>query len=158
MKRITLFNQPIGLIWILAVLLISSSCKQTDYKSKYEQLKDDYVNMWNTGDVSKIEDILHPDFELRMVPDFAPMKGLDAFKNLMGRMRKIDFHVEITEIVYASESATARWIISANYPDSTGALTKHTETQGISLIHFKDGKVLDEWIAYDNKDWLEKMK
>jgi len=37
---------------------------------------------------------------------------------------------------------------------SPGAITRHVETSGISLIHFLDGKIKDEWIAYDNKAWL----
>ncbi|NOX87146.1 MAG: ester cyclase, partial [Chlorobi bacterium] len=58
-----------------------------------------------------------------------------------------------------NNAAAARWTITATNTGSgshppTG---KRIEVPGISIIHFADGKIKDEWIASNNFYWLKQL-
>jgi predicted ester cyclase len=61
------------------------------------------------------------------------------------------------EAVYGPDTITLRWTCSATFPDPAGGAAKKVQAKGLSLIHLKDGKIADEWIAYDRKDWMEQL-
>jgi len=144
------------------VLLISLiSCQQEDPSVKLKPLVDKYVEIWNTGNLEGIEKVIHPDFELRMAPKFEPEKGIDKFEESVKKWRAIypDFHITVHEVVYGTNKAAARWTITATHTgEGWGPPTgKHVNVMGISIIHFKDGKVKDEWIAGNNLYWMQQL-
>ena len=56
---------------LIAVLLgtaILSGCRKPDPAVKLDPIIDKYVEIWNTGNMEGVEEILHPEFELRMTP------------------------------------------------------------------------------------------
>lgn len=145
---------------IIAVIFISS-CAQKRYYEKQQNLIDEYVAYWNTGNFDGIDEILHPDFELRMTPKFEPEKGIAKFKENILKWREAypDFHIEIHETILEDDKAAARWTITATntgsglYPP-TG---KRVEVMGMSIVHFMDNKIRDEWIASNNLHWLQQL-
>lgn len=145
-------------ILLLALLF---GCTQSNPKLKYGPLIEKYVEYWNTGNFNDIETILHPDFELRMTPKFEAEKGTEKFKENISKWRTAypDFHIELHEIFYDKESAAARWTITATNtgPGRHPPTGKHVEVMGISIVHFVDNKIKDEWIASNNLDWLMQL-
>ena len=62
-------------------------------------------------------------------------------------------------MIYSDNSAVARWTITAT---NTGTglhppTGKHVEVMGMSIVHFVDNKLKDEWIANNNIDWLMQL-
>jgi predicted ester cyclase len=120
-----------------------------------------FVEYWNTGDFDGIEEVLHPDFSLRMTPKFEALTGIESFKNevLQWRTSYPDFRVTLDETIYADSAVISRWTITGM---NTG-LGQHPPTgmsvdvPGMSIIHIKDGKILDEWIAGNNLLWLRQL-
>jgi steroid delta-isomerase-like uncharacterized protein len=146
---------------LLLLGIIFLNCTNPNPATTFKPLIEKYVEFWNTGDFAEIEKILHPDFELRMTPKFEAEKGIEAFKESISKWREAypDFNIELHEIVYDKDSAAARWTITAT---NTGTglhppTGKHVEVMGISIVHFVDNKIKDEWIASNNLYWLQQL-
>ncbi len=140
--------------------LTSLSCVP-DPATQFAPLLDRYVAYWNTGMFEGIEDVLHSDFELRMTPRFEPEQGIEAFQNSVTLWRRAypDFHIVIDEVFYSQHAAAARWTITAtNSGDGWHPATgKAISVPGMSIVHFADGKIKDEWIASNNEFWLQQL-
>ncbi len=148
----------IPVLFIVAVLL--SGCAE-DPAVRYEPLMDKHLSYWNTGAFEGIEDVLHEDYALRMVPRYEAENGIDAFKAEVTRWREAypDLNVVVDEVVYADQAATLRWTITATHTgEGMGTPNgESVEVPGMSLIHFKDGKIFDEWIAGNARYWMEQL-
>jgi len=146
---------------LLPIMFLVPGCSQPDHAAKLKPLVDTYVEYWNTGEFSGVEDILHPEFDLRMTPRFVAERGIESFKETVTKWRTAypDFHIRIDELLFDENRAAARWTITATNTGSgwhppTG---KRVEVTGISIVHFKDGKIKDEWIAGNNGYWMHQL-
>jgi predicted ester cyclase len=151
------FFTLLGAGFALALLVGGTACRPS--RTEHQRaLLERYGAYWNTGQTDGIEAVLHPDYELRYAPDFKPsVKGIEAFRKEMARMRTLSFTVAMDEAVYGPDTITLRWTCNAAYPDPAGGAPKTARAKGLSLIHLKEGKIADEWIAYDRKDWMEQL-
>lgn len=146
---------------LITILFILISCEKPDPAEKFGPLLDKYLQIWNTGNMDQIDEVIHPDFELRMSPKFEAERGIEAFKEALQMWRKAypDFRVKVIERIYATDAAAVRWVITATnsgegWHPPTG---KRVEVPGMSIFHFQDGKVKDEWIAGNNGNWLTQL-
>ena len=158
MKNVALL---ITILMFSLILSISCSTEEKWDSTELKQKIEKYVDYWNTGNFEGIEDVLHKDFELRMTPKFSPDSGIEHFQESIVYWRQAypDFYIEIDEILYASDAATARWTITATNT-GTGShppTGKSIKVSGISIVHFVDGKIKDEWIASNNLDWIKQL-
>lgn len=138
----------------LVVLLTCTSSCQHDPAVAMSGKIDALLSYWNTGNFAGIEEVLHPEFEMRMSPAFEPEKGIEAFKESVTRTRASfpDFHITIEEGVYGDTIAAGRWTIKAT--SNTG---RKMNVLGISMLHFADGKIKDEWISSNDLLWMEQL-
>ena len=149
-------------ITLLLVSMISScSREKKDTSTEFKLKIDKYVEYWNTGRFDDIYNLLSESFELRMTPKFEPELGIETFMENVLYWRKSypDFHITLDEIFYSTNAAAVRWTITATNTGSgihppTG---KRIEVPGMSIIHFSDGKIKDEWIASNNYYWLQQL-
>ena len=140
-----------------ALLLGGAACRSARI-DQHQALLKQYEVYWNTGNTGGVEAVLHPDYELRYAPEFKPsVKGIAAFREEMVRMHALSFALAMDEVVYSPSTITLRWTCRATLPDPTGGAAKLVQAKGLSLIHLKNGKIADEWIAYDRKDWMEQL-
>lgn len=142
---------------LMFILWLTPGCQPVNYEEMYKPMLEKYLGFWNTGNLEGVEDVLHPDFKLYQVPDFKPIVGIVAFKEEIKKSRDINFWVKMDELNYSKDLVSLRWTCGGSYPDSTGALNNKVQVQGLSLIHLRDGKVLDEWVAFDIKFWMEQL-
>lgn len=130
-------------------------------KAGCKNLLDRYIECWNTGNLENIEEVLHPDFELRLTPTYEPETGIETFKESVKKWRMAypDFTVEILELVFDGNKAAVRWRITATNkgPGWIPPTNKKVDVLGMSFFHFKDGKLLDEWVASNNGYWLKQL-
>lgn len=136
-------------------------CTQFDPAKEYQPLLDKYLIFWNSGDFDGIEEILHPDFELRMTPKYEPEKGIELFKKniTLWRTAYPDFVVQVDEILWSENAVAVRWTITAtNSGEGLHAPTgKSINVPGMSIFHFHEGKIKDEWIASNNGYWMQQL-
>ena len=148
------------LITLMTSILIFGCTIQPKFE-RQKLLVDKYVEIWNTGNFDGIEEILHPDFELRMTPKYEAEVGIKAFKDGIAKWRTAypDFHIKIDEEIYSDNKGAVRWTITAT---NTGEgdmppTGKRVEVMGISVFHIQDNKIKDEWIASNNLYWLKQL-
>ncbi len=143
----------------IATIFISCNCQNTDQLN--ERLIIQYVKYWNTGEFESIEDVLSKDFELRSSPKFEPEVGIETFKKTILSLRKAypDFHLTIDEAIYSENAAAGRWTLTAKNTRSSSnpEVSKNIKVSGMSIFHFSEGKIKDEWIANNNYDWLKQL-
>jgi len=143
------------IIFSFLAALFLSGCANLDPSEKLRPLLDKYVGYWNTGDFQGIEEVLHPNFEIRMTPEFEPERGIETFKETIIKLRTAypDFTIEVNEWVFSTEKVAGLWTITATN-NETG---KHINVMGMSIIHFEEGKIRDEWIASNNLLWMTQL-
>lgn len=137
------------------------SCNKVNYEKDYSRLITKYTAYWNTGQFEGIEDVLHEEFEMKMTPKYESEIGIDLFKENVTKWRTAypDFQIEEKEIFYTEKQAGLIWVITAT---NTGEgwhppTNKAIKIMGMSIIHFKDGKIKDEWIASNNGYWMHQL-
>ena len=139
----------------MAVIIISGCNPRYPTKVQQENL-DKYLAFWNTGDFEDIENVLDADFEYIASPNYEPKKGIEAFKKEVSetRTRFPDFKVVVEEKFADKDRVAVLWSITATRADND---TIKLNGKGISIIHFKDAKLKDEWLANNNLLWLRQM-
>ena len=136
-------------------------CQYQHPQERLEPMIKKYVAYWNTGDFEGIEEVLHSEFELRMTPKFEPEIGIKSFKESILKWRSIypDFKLVLNETIYENDKAAAFWTITATHlgEGNIPPTGKKVEVSGISIVHFKEGKIKDEWICSNNLHWLQQL-
>jgi len=143
---------------ILSLAFVSFACinpnAKEDVTLELKQKVHKYVEFWNTGQFEGIEDVLCDSFEIRTTPEYEPELGIEAFMKSISNTRKAypDFQLTINEEFYTTNAAAALWTIKAT--SKTGHVIVN---QGMSIAHFVDGKIEDEWIANNDLHWLTQL-
>ena len=145
-------------ILLLSIALFCFACQNDtemkDNLTENKHLVEKYVGYWNTGQFDDILEFMSESFEIRTTPDFKPESGIEAFKESILNIRKSypDFHLTVEETLYTADAAAARWTIKA-----TSKSGNEIVNQGMSIVHFVDGKIKDEWIANNDLNWLNQL-
>ncbi len=156
MKKLLLFSAT------LLLLLLVTSCEKPDYSSQMGLVIDQYVGVWNGDSLSDLDEIVTKDFQLRMIPAFDPLTGLEKLKEAITATRKQfpDFMINETEKLFVGDSAIViRWTATGTFKGE-GDLTitgKKVNVPGFSVIFFNEGKITGEWIAYSDLTWAEQL-
>lgn len=150
-------KSPVNLITgllLIAIMIILPGCSKKDMNSQIQPKIDKLLEYWNTGIFDGIEDILCEDFEMRITPLYEPEKGIDNFKKTVTATRNAypDFTIAIHETIYTNNAGAGRWTITC-----TNKSGKTMTIPGMSILHFKDGKIKDEWIANNDYAWQQQM-
>lgn len=153
----------IGSLLIFLMSLLISGCEVKDQSEEMRIKIDKFVNYWNTANFEGIEDILCEDFELLESPKFTPQPGIEYFKQTVLAYHQAypDFKLVLNDQIFDKDKCAGIWTITATNtgPSSSGGQPtgKHIEVIGISVVHFKDGKIKDEWISGNDLDWLQQL-
>ena len=149
------------LIVISLVLFIVIGCQQKDASVKLKPMIDKYIEIWNTGNLDALDAIIDPKFEFRMTPKFKATIGIDSLKQVANYYRTAypDFHIKIDEEFYSEDKAAIIWTITGTNtgPGIFPATGKKINVQGMSIFHFVNNKIFDEWIAGNNLLWFKQL-
>lgn len=147
---------------VLFALSLTISCQKTENPMNIEPLLDQYVAVWNGGSLSKLDKIVHKNFELRIVPSFDPGIGIGNLKNEITGTRTYfpDFLLKETEKLIISDSAVViRWIATGTFKNrnNMSGTIGRLNVPGFSIIFFNKGKLTGEWIAYSDLTWYKQL-
>lgn len=151
MKRFTTAMLATALV---AFAFVSNGWAQTDAAAKLKPIADAYAQAWNTGNVKALDAIVDQNF-VRHVSPTSPTgaAGLDSLKRTVTNFRAMypDFHVTLTEEIYAPDKIVVRWQYSGTHSGVglPAAKGKKVQATGMSLIHVKNGKIAEEWVETD---------
>ena len=153
----------IGFLLIFSISLLISGCEVKNQSEEKRIKIEKFVNYWNTENIEGIGDILCEDFELLESPKFTPHPGIEYFKQTVLAYHQAypDFKLVLNDQVFDKDKCAGIWTITATNtgPSNNGGQPsgKHVEVIGISVVHFKDGKIKDEWISGNDLDWYQQL-
>ena len=152
----------ISLPVLLIILFILSACQEQKRVVNIEPVIKSYIEVWNTGDVNKLDSIVTQNFELRIVPEFKPLIGIDSLKKVITETRKMfpDFTVHLEKHIPAGDTASLDlWTISATYSgDMKNRMeSKKISVPGFSAIFFSGNEITGEWIAYSDLTLMKQL-
>lgn len=117
--------------------------------------------MWNTAEFEGIEGLLTEDFELIESPGYEPTAGIESFEETVRSYHRSfpDFHLTLDETIYGEGAVAVIWTLRATNtgpgpPPPTG---KRVEVKGMSVIHLREGRIRDEWIAGNGLEWYRQL-
>jgi steroid delta-isomerase-like uncharacterized protein len=156
-----------GRLFLSASVLITAfvflaGCQQQppDASQKLKPLVDKYVEVWNTGNLDELDAIVGPHYvrHANLAPD---VDGVDGLKKVISGFRTAypDLKLTSDEEIYAENKATLRWTLTGTNtgPGEMPPTGKSIKLWGLGTAHFADGKIAEEWAAYDNQSLMEQL-
>jgi hypothetical protein len=156
MKKIIL------LLFVLLALSLFLSCNKHHYAAKINPLLDKYIEAWNTGNLSLLKGIVDSTFELRKVPDYQPIKGIDKLKAYIINTRKVvpDFFLKETDKRFLSDTAVViTWTCKGTYQGENDLPPTGSKMNisGFSIIYFNKKMLTGEWLAFSDLTWVKQL-
>lgn len=153
-----------SLVKISAAVLITTSalllagCGSKGIPADLQKKFDQYIGYWNTGQFDNIDQVLARDFELIESPGYEPHQGIDYFRKLISNTRITypDFKLVVNETIFEKDKIALIWTVTGTNkgPGEIPPTGRTINGKGISVIHFRDGRIKDEWLGNNNLLWL----
>jgi predicted ester cyclase len=108
-----------------------------------------FDEVWNTGNLEKIEELYSPDFVADYRP-YAPLRtGLEGIKDMVRRAWTTfpDYHEELEELVAEGDTVVARFLITGTQQGRWGPIPptgKQVRFEEIVILRIVDGKVVGQ--------------
>ncbi|MBC8218163.1 MAG: ester cyclase [Planctomycetes bacterium] len=103
------------------------------------------VEFWNTGGLAIADEIFAADF-LSHVPHYPNVTDIESYRAEVANSRTAfpDFHAEIHEMVAEGNKVVCRFTNRYTAPNGN-----QVTATGITIDHFADGKIVEEWWSVD---------
>ena len=115
---------------------------------------DKYYEVWKTGNVDELDAIFDPNF-VRHADKGSSAKNLADLKKVISEFGKTfsDIKLVSEEEIFTENKFAGRWSFTGK--DVVTGLP--VSQWGINIIHFKDGKIVEEWDGFDNVPLFEQL-
>ena len=155
-------NYFLNFLILLIMLFLFSACQEQKKEVNIEPVVKSYVEVWNTGDVDKLDSLVTQNFELRIDPTFKPLIGIDSLKKVIMDTRKMfpDFTVNLEKHIPAGDTVSLdTWVITGTYAENTDAKmdSPKVSVPGFSVIFFSGNRITGEWIAYSDLTLMKQL-
>jgi steroid delta-isomerase-like uncharacterized protein len=150
------------IIALILALIVYSGCQQQkpDPSQELKPIADKYVEVWNNGNVGELDAIMDSNY-IYHANNMPPVKGIDGMKKVLTSFRTAypDLKLVLEDEIYSENGMAGRWHITGT---NTGAgeippTGKSVDFWGIAMIHTANGKLKEEWTAYDNQSLMEQL-
>ncbi|HEY7494820.1 MAG TPA: ester cyclase [Candidatus Tectomicrobia bacterium] len=108
-----------------------------------------FDEVWNTGNLDKIEELYSPDFVADYRP-YAPLRtGLEGIKDMVRRAWTTfpDYHEQLEELVAEGDTVVARFLITGTQQGYWGPIPptgKQVRFEEIVMLRIVNGKVVGQ--------------
>ncbi len=162
MKQLIQLSLKAASLFLIMTFVISMGCQQQqpDYSKELKPLFDKYYEVWETGNVDELDAIFDPKF-VRHSDASSSADGLDNLKKVITAFKTAypDLKVVSNEEIFSENKFAGRWTLTGTNTGSgemppTG---KKIEIWGVNIIHFENGKIVEEWDSFDNVPLLEQL-
>jgi predicted ester cyclase len=142
---------PILLVAVVLILLIPAVSVAGE---GMEAAVHAYVKAWNTGELDSLGKVLDENVA-RHVCGETTANNLAELKQLITDFRADypDFVVTIKDIFVAGDKCACRWV----FKGTEKGTAKVISATGLSISHWKDGKMVEEWAEYDKAAVQEQL-
>jgi predicted ester cyclase len=148
---------------VLITLVFLAGCQPpppADYSKELKPLVDAYNAAWESGNVDALDAIFDPNFVRHSDPG-SSAEGLANLKKVIRGFKTSypDVKLVSEEEIYSKDKFAGRWSFTATHtgPGDIPPTGKSVKQWGINIIHFKNGKIVEEWDGFDNLPLLEQL-
>jgi steroid delta-isomerase-like uncharacterized protein len=152
----------VNLFSLILAIVLFAGCQQQkpDPSQELKPILDRGVAVWNNGNLDEVDALWDPNV-VRNANQLPDVKGIDGIKKVISSFRTAypDLKLIIDEEIYAENKAIIRWSLTGT---NTGQgemppTGKKINIWGISLLHFANGKLTREFVAFDNQAIMEQL-
>ncbi len=139
-------SAPSILCWLVLAVGTMSLCQaETTAPGKSSLAR--YIEIWNSGEIDRLDEIVAPDFTRHAGPDES-CSSLDELKTIIVRTRVNWKRLEITvdDSVVEDDKGAYR----GEFWGVHGQTNRIIQFPIMSMIRFRDGLISEEWIIGDN--------
>ena len=118
--------------------------------------------VWNGGRTEVIDEMFGPGY-VRHDPALPqPVSGARGFEDVVRMYRTAfpDLNLVIEEMLSTDDVVVARWRAAGTHRGDLMGLAptgKRAEVTGMEIAHFSDGKIVDEWVEWDQVAMLRQL-
>ncbi|MFV1977205.1 MAG: ester cyclase [Candidatus Scalindua sp.] len=146
---------------LLTVFFVIVGCQQnTDYSAELKPLVDKYNSAWETGNVDGLDAIFDPNF-VRHADKGSSADGIENLKKVIKAFKTAypDLKLIFSEEFYGENQYAGHWSFTGTNtgPGEIPPTGKSVSQWGVNIIHFKDGKIVEEWDGFDNVPILKQL-
>lgn len=148
------------LFLVLTFFIFSGCQQQKDYSKELKPIIERGVAVWNNGNLEDAEEIWASNV-VRSANDQPDVEGIEGLKAVINSFRTAfpDAKLIVDEEIYSENKAIIRWTFTGT---NTGegempATGNQIEFWGISILHFENGKLTREDVAFDNQSFMEQL-
>lgn len=146
---------------VLIIFVFITGCEQQkDYSKELKPIVDRGVAVWNNGNLEEADEIWASNV-VRSANDQPDVEGIEGLKAVINSFRTAypDAELIVDEEIYSENKAIIRWTFTGT---NTGegempATGNQIEIWGISILHFENGKLTKELVAFDNQSLMEQL-
>jgi steroid delta-isomerase-like uncharacterized protein len=123
-------------------------------KHEMKALIEQDLQVWNDGDVSVYDEILHPDFVRHEMDIKDDMVGIEANKKNVqfNRTAFPDFHVSADNAIFIEDTIVMRWTLTGTHLGDFAEIPptgRKIKLSGVSISKIVNGKVREQWCYYN---------
>lgn len=144
-----------GSLFLVLVFIVFSGCQQQpDYSEELKPIFDKYYEVWRTNNVDELDAIIDPNF-VRHADSASSANGLEEMKKVIKEFNANLSNMKLVseEEIFTENKFAGRWTVTATHT-ATG---KSVKQWGNNIIHFKYGKIVEEWDGFDNLPFVEQL-
>jgi steroid delta-isomerase-like uncharacterized protein len=118
--------------------------------------------VWNRGELDACDEILAADYIGYIPGQPEPIRGREAFKQMVAAYRAgfPDVHLTVDDVFAEGDRVAVRWMSRGTHTGSLMGIppTGHAmEVMGISLFQVVDGMVAKEWEGFDTMGMMRQL-
>lgn len=118
--------------------------------------------VWNRGELDACDEILAGDYTGVIPGQPEPIRGPEAFKQMVAAYRAgfPDVHLTVDDVFADGDRVAVRWTSRGTHLGSLMGIPptgRHIEVMGISLFQVVDGKVAAEWEGFDTMGMMRQL-
>jgi ketosteroid isomerase-like protein len=153
-QLINSFLKASSLFLVMAFIVFSGCQQQPDYSKELKPIFDKYFEIWEKPNLDVLDAIMDPNF-VRHADAGTSAKSRDELKKAIAELKNnfSDIKVVSEEEIYTENKFAGRWTMTATHIASG----KPIKQWGNNIIHFKDGKIVEEWDSFDNLPLMEQL-
>lgn len=162
MKQLIQTILKTGPLFLLMALMVFTGCQQQkpDPSQELKPILDKGVAIWNNGNLDEVSEVWDESV-VRSVNQLPDVKGVDGMKKVISGFRTAypDAKLTADEEIYAENKVTLRWtFMGTNTGQGEMPPTgKKIKIWGITILHFANGKITREIVAYNNQALMEQL-
>ena len=154
----------IQIFFILLSIIGLTGCSNNPKQDNIEQnvvVVKKYHEIWTTGNVDELDEIISPDFKSHFIGGFE-YSGIEGAKNSVLETKKAfpDWTENIVEIITQEGKVVTRYKSTGTHLDNWDGIEatgNKVNIEEMSIYHLKNGKIIEQWGFWDEIELKRQM-